>query len=723
MDYNLLLVLPGTGEASDKEVLLPKLETLSVKNNSLSTMTISTVEKRLPKSLKELVIDENARVDDVPGWVYDSDRKNFKFSALPICKRGEILSLVGSQCNPCELGSCAITGRGKKCEKCGEDRICRGAYDVLPNSGWWRGLPYFHTPIGPGHESYNGSVHFVTAFTGDPEWDETVHIYPCPNPDACVTSVDGAIAPAYSYCKDGYTGPACALCDASHVWLEGHQCVDCKGSTGSHGWFVAASVLAALVGCVLLYVTTARPLFRTVEESIVRCFVAASSALSPATVARAMNARNTHSGWLGQMRDAWKERFEAFYEIYTEHHATSGAMNRSMVGFLQVIGNIGKLIRWPAEFTVATSWFTFFKLSFDVPGVGCVIRRAFEYTFYDRLLLYCLAPVAIIAVLNLPLAWAWLRQVPTALRDEVCKRCINWTLRVLFFVYPMVSQLVISALVCKQLGPDLWLLSYDYRVNCLEAHYKEVKTFAWAMLALWTIGYPLSMLIVMKVYRVPDMAGRKKRKAELHALCWHTLKLSPGGPRPRRRPNRRRQSATTSEPLETTDDVPKSSAADQSDPLKADAPNPPPADSMAAVTTDWLAGEAGTLRELSVDTLTWLCQTHQLEVGAVGVPGVDAMAAALERHIAELIDFEELAVPRLKWDPQSADEGERLACAHIGSLFESYAPKWWWYASCGSARVLPPFRFAASDGSVRLMQTCLVAGTGLRSSKFSASSS
>ena len=117
MDYNLLLVLPGTGEASDKEVLLPKLETLSVKNNSLSTMTISTVEKRLPKSLKELVIDENARVDDVPGWVY----------ALPICKRGEILSLVGSQCNPCEPGSYAITGRGKKCEKCGEDRICRGA--------------------------------------------------------------------------------------------------------------------------------------------------------------------------------------------------------------------------------------------------------------------------------------------------------------------------------------------------------------------------------------------------------------------------------------------------------------------------------------------------------------------------------------------------------------------------------------------------------------------
>ena len=87
---------------------------------------------------------------------------------------------------------------------------------------------------------------------------------------------------------------------------------------------------------------------------------------------------------------------------------------------------------------------------------------------------------------------------------------------------------------------------------------------------------------------------------------------------------------------------------------------------------------------------------------------MDAMAAALERHIAELIDFEELAVPRLKWDPQSADEGERLACAHIGSLFESYAPKWWWYASCGSARVLPPFRFAEFDGSVRLMQSQLL---------------
>ena len=125
---------------------------------------------------------------------------------------------------------------------------------------------------------------------------------------------------------------------------------------------------------------------------------------------------------------------------------------------------------------------------------------------------------------------------------------------------------------------------------------------------------------------------------------------------------------------------------------------------MAAVAVDWLGGEGrepGTLRELSVDTLSWLCQTHQLEVDAVGVPRAlraDAMAAALERLIDQLIDFEELAVPRVKWDPESADAGERLACAHIGSLFESYEPEWWWYASCTdrlSSRIttLPMDRF------------------------------
>jgi hypothetical protein len=57
------------------------------------------------------------------------------------------------------------------------------------------------------------------------------------------------------------------------------------------------------------------------------------------------------------------------------------------------------------------------------------------------------------------------------------------------------------------------------------------------------------------------------------------------------------------------------------------------------------------------------------------------MAAALERRIAELIDSEELAVPKVKWDPKSADEVERRACAEIGSLFDAYEPEWWWYAS------------------------------------------
>ncbi len=374
-----------------------------------------------------------------------------------------------------------------------------------------------------------------------------------------------------------------------------------------------------------------------------------------------------------------------YHQIYTKHRATFGAMNRSIIGFLQVIGNIGKLVRWPTEFAVVTSWFAFFKLSFDVPSVGCVIHRASEYTFFDRLLLYCLAPVAIIAVLNLPLAWAWLRQGPTALRDEVCMRCVNWTLRVLFVVYPMVSQLVISALVCKQLGPDLWLLSYDYRVNCLEARYEQVKKFALAMLVVWVIGYPLSMLIVLKVYKVPEMAARKQTKAELHALLWHTLKLSPGGP-----PIRPRVVAATS---------------------------------MTAVTTDWLAGEAGTLRELSADTLTWLCRAHKLDVGVVGMPCAGALAAALETLVAELMDSEDLAVPRVRWDPQSADAGERLACAHIGSLFESYEPEWWWYASL--IRLVPPQsgpqcptdRFASMQEVVRAWWPW----AGLTSSKVSAS--
>jgi hypothetical protein len=59
----------------------------------------------------------------------------------------------------------------------------------------------------------------------------------------------------------------------------------------------------------------------------------------------------------------------------------------------------------------------------------------------------------------------------------------------------------------------------------------------------------------------------------------------------------------------------------------------------------------------------------------------DVLVAALETFLDQLIDSEELAVAKVKWDPNSADEVERRACAEIGSLFDAYEPEWWWYAS------------------------------------------
>jgi len=432
--------------------------------------------------------------------------------------------------------------------------------------------------------------------------------------------------------------------------------------------------VVSLVGCAGLYITTARPLFHTLEARIFRCLISALHALFALFPATAPSER------LSKMKAGFttlREKFEMYYDIYTEREAVVGAMFRSIVGFLQVVGNVGKLIRWPPEFIAVTGWFAFFKVSFDVPTVGCVVRQVFEYTFYDRLLLYCLAPFAVIAVLNLPLAWARLRRLPTALRDDVRIRCIHWTLRVLFFVYPMVSQLVISALVCKQLGPDLWLLSYDYRVDCRTARYEEFKKFALAMLVVWVIAYPLSMLIVMKVYKVPEMAARKQSQAAINALYWHTLKLHRGLPGQGRSPHQQGGATATPELPGTSAEVPE--------PLgtAAAVPEPP-------------AG-AHRLQNLTFATLFWLCKTNGLQVAEESMRNAseslgsrlsspsqarrDVLVAALETFLEQLIDSEELAVPKVKWDPKSADEVERRACAEIGSLFDAYEPEWWWYAS------------------------------------------
>ena len=57
-------------------------------------------------------------------------------------------------------------------------------------------------------------------------------------------------------------------------------------------------------------------------------------------------------------------------------------------------------------------------------------------------------------------------------------------------LYPRLSTLILSALRCRTLGPDLSVLDVDYTVTC--AH--SVEGLAWLMVFVVPVGIPVGLL-------------------------------------------------------------------------------------------------------------------------------------------------------------------------------------------------------------------------------------
>ena len=67
------------------------------------------------------------------------------------------------------------------------------------------------------------------------------------------------------------------------------------------------------------------------------------------------------------------------------------------------------------------------------------------------------------------------------------------------------------------------LLQYDSRVDCLSPEYTSYLIFAWIMAILWPIGCPLSLLLLLRSYNVPQIAARKLRAASIRAFLVYSL--------------------------------------------------------------------------------------------------------------------------------------------------------------------------------------------------------
>jgi hypothetical protein len=348
----------------------------------------------------------------------------------------------------------------------------------------------------------------------------------------------------------------------------------------------------------------------------------------------------------------------------------------------QVMGSIGGIhIDWPEEFKKVARVFRTIKVSFDVPSVACALSQTMNYTFYTRLLGYTLFPPGLIAVMALPTLWAMARQLD--LKDRLLGMFIRRALFVLFLVHPMVSEVVLSGLVCTDLAYDGKYLKYDTRIDCNSAEYAAYWAFALSMVVVWVLGYPVLILGLLFYYKVPTVAARKQRRAKLGAFLTHTLRLES-------LPSCEGASSTQPDGVPNTTNLLALLArvfrvvtlGRQCDSVTGIALG---RRASTAAERDRAADAVDSLEELDLTELCYLARLHGL--GGVSALSKEQLLRGLDELMKELIDSQEIAVPVVTWDRNSPDPEERCACDRLGQIFMAYEARWWWYARARSCLV------------------------------------
>ena len=219
-----------------------------------------------------------------------------------------------------------------------------------------------------------------------------------------------------------------------------------------------------------------------------------------------------------------------------------------------------------------------------------------------------------------------------------------------------VSKLVFSSFKCTALGSAGQLLAFDYRVNCDDRAYLP---YAFVMLAVWPVGYPVLVLGLMVYYGVPKMAKAKQQRAALAAFFGLALAMQ-------MQPTAIAPDAAVPfgsvHPPSTADTAGQSAALHDS--------------GMIAAFAKAVADGVTAFEQLRIAELRYLAELNSVQL--VGAPTAANLAKRLTALLKEKLASGAIVLPVLGWDPTSQDAAERAACTDIGALFAAYEPKFWW---------------------------------------------
>jgi len=320
------------------------------------------------------------------------------------CQIGE--SLQGIACYVCPEGTYSLDP-DLPCSTCPIHATCLGNWTMVPDPGYWRADP------------------------------TSAHLFPCPNPDACLGSPAGRLS-LTGECKDGYGGNLCNVCQEGYSRQGRNMCNKCPSLTSN----IALSSLLGLGASTLL---------------IVAVGIAIRGANRP------------------------RSEFPTYLKIlvnYAQMVVVAAGLNVNWPGFVSVFLNGQETVG-----SVAEQLFSYECLAQEFSTT--------EDMFYRKIAAATVLPCVLF--LGAVLIWLGLR-LCTKMKYLLHKSVASLVM-ILFMLHPNITKSTFAIFACTEIKQEQFWVTADMSLRCWEfEHVKFILVLALPCCIVWIFGLPLLCL-------------------------------------------------------------------------------------------------------------------------------------------------------------------------------------------------------------------------------------
>jgi len=336
-----------------------------------------------------------------PTEYYDTVAVDLTFRS---CKLGE--SLQGIVCYVCPEGTYSLDP-DLPCQTCPQHATCLGNWTILPDAGYWRVDP------------------------------TSAHLFPCPNPDACLGSPSGRLS-LTGECKEGYSGNLCNVCEKGYSRQGRNMCNKCPSLTSN----IALSTFLSLGASIFLILAVA---------------IAIRGATRP------------------------RSEFPTYLKIfvnYVQMVVVAAGLNVNWPGFVSLFLNGQETVG-----SVAEQLFSYECLAQEfATNSGMFYRKIAANTALPGILFLGAACI-----------WTGLR-IFTQMKSLLNKSVASLVM-ILFMLHPSISKSTFAIFACTQIkNNELWVTA-DMSLRCWDyEHVKYILLIALPCCIVWIFGLPLLCL-------------------------------------------------------------------------------------------------------------------------------------------------------------------------------------------------------------------------------------